>query len=250
MEKFQAEVRKYRPVNTKIDLFYCTAQQVRKRCQESFWGVDQKEFSEKFIKVTFSQCSMAIRDKLTPYGKLVMTAPDQWHSVNEKKYKCAWLREVTQSYVKFTVRKYQGQLVGEDSIIHQYLTMTECRVKQMFCIPKEQPKSVLIWRKTRHDRRLYKSLGIFEVNKISDFYLIAQLGIGGSSIKDMGKWVLLDNTYILAKIEGTSPNTNISETFSNFSKTYATNTQNSVQRELMEGRIVKKLLITQNKTIR
>lgn len=75
--------------------------------------------------------------------------------------------------------RYQGTLVGKDLHIHQTLTATRCLVNKFHCVPSEQNKGAIVWKSPHHISNVYHTLGIFKVHRVSNFYLIGRLCIGG-----------------------------------------------------------------------
>ena len=238
-----AEVRQYRQEVTQLDLYYCEARYIVKECNENFLGVDDKQFHTSYIRVTKAQCYDAFSKLITPYGPLVPSGVDQWQSAREKPYKCAWLQNNKESYIVFKMSRVKGSLIGDNPYIHQSLTVTNCVVREQLCVPREQKMGVIVWRRTRHNANLYHNLGIFDVHRVGNFFLVGKMGIGGSVIRETGDLILLDNSYMLKILRhsNSTGRSNATSLFLEYSRKFAKSTKSNVQRDLMEGRLVKQL---------
>ena len=180
--------------------------------------------------------------KITPYGTLEKTG-NIYKTKNSKPYDCEWLEKNTVRYRKFVMSKFYGTIIGNNQIIHQSITNTNCFVYKQYCKPSEQKRAVLVWKKTKHDFALYHNLGIYDIYRIGDFYLINSLGIGGAKLRTSGTSILLDNTYVLETdiIEHNTSKRN--ENFTKFAEQYAGKTKSNIQRDLLEGRLSKELIL-------
>ena len=95
-------------------------------------------------------------------------------------------------------------LEGDDPRVQQKLTSTDCYYRKNFCAPKESPDTKIVWTSAKHDSSIYHSMGIFPVKQIDNYFLVPNLGIGGSSIEEDENAYLLDTGYqIIKKNKGT-----------------------------------------------
>ena len=95
-------------------------------------------------------------------------------------------------------------LEGMHMHIQQSLTVTRCRYSSFHCTPREMPLSTIIWPITSHRFSVYRSLGTFPIKLIQQFFLIPQLGIGGSLILRTRNAYLLDTgCKLVTKFNGT-----------------------------------------------
>ena len=176
----------------------------------------------------------------------------EWESIDTKKYKCSWLTKNKQQYFIFRIRKYQGEIIGDDGLVHQHLTDTKCEARRLYCIPQEQSLGMLVWRKGTHNAKLFHVLGEFEAHQVGQFVLVEKIGIAGSIINEMGQLLLLDNSYTLKKrrLVKTGNETEKKEAkFMKLAKLYGKRTTKSLQRELLEARIAAEF-IKENRLMR
>ena len=177
-QSFKSEILEYRVHSTDLSIYFCQAVKTTKRCKESFFGVDHKRSSIKYVRVLPSQCRWALKAKTSAFGKLVQINDLFWTTQNKKFFKCRWEATTSESYTDFSINKYSATLVGEDTIIKQTITGSNCRVSKRFCFPKEQRrKGVIIWDKPEHNFHLYHTLGTQLVTQLGDFMLINTLGV-------------------------------------------------------------------------
>ena len=105
----------------------------------------------------------------------------------------------------------------------------------------------MVWRQTAHNFDLYHSKGLFTIHRVNDFFLIAQLGVGGSLIREEQGNILLDNTYVLDRNINERTSLPINDVkgknFSKFAEKYAKETKPNVERDLLEGRITSQFLL-------
>ena len=67
------------------------------------------------------------------------------------------------------------------------------------CLPLEDVDSMIVWAKVKHVFKVFKKMGVFEISEINKFILIAQMGEGGSIIKETSKTMLLNNGLVILK---------------------------------------------------
>ena len=77
-------------------------------------------------------------------------------------------------------------------MFHQSVTATDCYIWKLNCVPEEQTKAILVWNKVKHDFCADK--GIRTIHRLNDFFLIADLGVGGLLVQDLNGKILLDTT--------------------------------------------------------
>ena len=141
------------------------------------------------------------------------------------------MKTETVSFTLFSLIDIWGFLKGDNPIIHQEFTSTNCVYRKRNCIPEENPKTQLVWNSVPHQAELYKSLGLFNVTQIKSYVIIGELAVGGGIIRNEGQSMLLDNGLVLHK-DG-----KLDKDFKKFSQKFAKETTHSVQRELLEGRL-------------
>ena len=241
-EVFKANVKQYRQVATYISIYYCDAMKFTKTCSEDFFGHDEKVISKHTVKVTAKQCQVALRSKISPYGQLKRSNIHTWTSKNEKAYNCAWLEHKKQEYTVFRMRQFRGRIVGEEDYVRQQITSSKCRINRRACRPVEQPLGVLAWVRTKHDRKVYHSLGRYEVHKFGKFILISALAISGAVIAKDQNTFLLDNTYLIERSGTHKHSISQSESFTNFTKQYAAHITHNVGRELLTAKITQEFM--------
>ena len=142
--------------------------------------------------------------------------------MNTKEYHCSWLKDDKEKYVKFRMRRFEATIEGAEEIVQQHITSTDCLVKNMQCEPNEQKYGRLVWKPVRHDSSIFKSLGKYTIHQTGKFVMISELGIGGHIMKQEGKMLLLDNTYVI-KITDQKNSTNNTEAIMELAKEYAKN---------------------------
>ena len=80
----------------------------------------------------------------------------------------------------------------------------------------------------------------FPVKQIDNYFLIPNLGIGGSSIEEDENAYLLDTGYqIIKKNKGTY---HVPKAFANYSEQYVKSTKSDVQRDLGEGQLANEFM--------
>ena len=157
-----------------------------------------------------------------------------------------WWSDHVETFVRFRIRKIEGSLEGSDKNIHQHFTVSSCEVGKMYCIPEEQKKGVIVWSKMKHNFKIFRSLGDFDIDQFGNFYLISKLAIAGTKIREDNGMILLENSYVLKKINGTKMVKGQEKKFMKASKRYATKTKANVQRELLEGQLAQELIREEN----
>ena len=241
LHKFIGEVRQYVKQVTPIRLFYCSVQRVSKVCSDGFFG--QKTMSRRmhFIPLSQAQCMRAMLSKITSYGKLYKSSPDTWETHTSKSFKCSWLRKLTESYVVFKMREIVGSVEGENHVINQDFTRSECSTKRVSCVPLEQKSGMMVWNRVHHNYNVYRSRGEQVIYQLGNFYLLSESGIAGTAIKTEDNLILLENSYVI-KRRSTTPSADSADRFMNFSKSYAAKTVENVERELLETKITEQFI--------
>ena len=83
-------------------------------------------------------------------------------------------------------------------------------------------------------------MGIFPVKQIDNYFLVPNLGIGGSSIQEDDNAYLLDIGYqIIKKGKGSF---HVPKAFANYSKQYVESTKSNAQRDLGEGQLANEFI--------
>ena len=85
-------------------------------------------------------------------------------------------------------------------------------------------------------------MGKFQVHQSGNFLMVSELGIGGSIIKLENNLILLDNTSVFKVMDNASATRNRTLKFVHFVENFAKNTGTNVQRELLEGKLVKEFM--------
>ena len=89
------------------------------------------------------------------------------------------MKTKSREYYHFTMTAYRAYLVGDEHLLQQHITKTECRYKRIYCTPQEMPYSKLVWLATRLDFRLYHPIGNYKIHELKNYLLIPALSIGG-----------------------------------------------------------------------
>ena len=127
-----------------------------------------------------------------------------WRSTQTAHYDCRFDQTYTVHYMQLTITEYPAMLEGDDPRVQQKLTITDCYYRAHYCAPKESPDTKIVWHNVKHDSTIYHEMGIFPVKQIDNYFLIPNLGIGGSSIEEDENAYLLDTGYqIIKKNKGT-----------------------------------------------
>ena len=184
VQYFYADVRQPFTQRTPITLFHCIADTREYHCHENFFGSKSKHFSVKPIKVTKADCLYAFSKHLSPYGPLFPTSSNQWSTRSHDSYSCSWLKTKVNRYPHFRFFQYQGELVGDDQLIHQDITHSACFYRNHSCIPTELPNTILAWTSVKHSFNTFRFIGRHLIHRISDFVLIPKLSFGGSITND------------------------------------------------------------------
>ena len=234
VQYFYADVRQPFTQRTPITLFHCIADIREYRCHENFFGSKFKHFSVKPIKVTKADCLHAFSKHLSPYGPLFPTSSNQWSTRSHDSYSCSWLKTKVNRYPHFRFLQYQGELVGDDQLIHQDITHSTCFYRNQSCVPKELPNTILAWTSVKHSFNTFRFIGRYLIHRISDFVLIPKLSFGGSITNDQGLFLQLDNGFLLTRQRSTS------HAYSHFlhtAKTYLQNAKPSLQTGILSAHI-------------
>ena len=195
--KYIGEIRQYKVRTSPVILYYCETITSDLSCYESFFTRRDKTRKTYFKKVSRRECIVAVKTKISIYGKLRKTSYHTWQSKPDTTYNCVWLKQTDSQYNVFKLHRIKAYITGDDKEITQGFTNTKCIFKKNYCIPREQEKGILVWNTTVHNPHIYRSLGIKEVDQLGDFILISSLGISGSIIKKDQNLFLLDNTYVI-----------------------------------------------------
>lgn len=240
IETFQADIQKYEMKNTQVYLYQCTLKKLILKCSENFFLYKTKVPEIYYVTVNKTLCTEITKSKKSPFGDLTRVGLNVWKTTHDHKYTCSWLKTKSIAYYEFIVERRTASLTGTSTIIRQEITSTTCRYHKFFCIPKESPKSPIIWLKSDHSFRAYTHVGTYQAKKLDNFILIPHLGIGGSIILDYQTSFLLDIGYKVIQIGNYTSHSK--DDFDEKSKQYVINTKSNVQRELGQGRFTANII--------
>ena len=200
---FMAQVHKYQPTVTPLEIYFCKAELMSLSCKTNFIGVKSKTSQLKELEVTAKECLSSLLLLQSPYGKLYEVQDGLWRTRSRDHYECSWMRTKHIDFFHFSIQRFPAQIRGNDHRIIQHLTQTECLVNVRSCKPKERPKAVVVWRPVRHQYNPMKNLGTFKVERLGNFVLIRELKIGGAIQieKEKGKFLILDNGIMFDNVE-------------------------------------------------
>ena len=136
----------------------------------------------------------------------------------------------------FTAHIYPGVLVGNDDFIHQSITRTICIYKTFLCSPSEVPKSCIVWHPSSHSFQRFRSLGLFQIQQLSDFMLVPQLKFIGAIQKQQAKGLLsqLGDGFLIIKQRTTS---NVFQSFLQNATHYLSKARAPLQTGILEVHI-------------
>ena len=66
----------------------------------------------------------------------------------------------------FDLFRYQGELVGDDQLIHQDITHSTCFYRNHSCVPKELPNTILAWTSVTHSFNTFRFIGRYYVKSV------------------------------------------------------------------------------------
>ena len=198
---FTGDVRQFSPKKSSLMIYHCTAYRMKLTCHESFFGRKSKHSRLSSLHVSPTVCRDAMRTKKSPYGSLARHG-NLWRTTTHDRYHCKWMRTKSREYLHFQLTSYDAAIVGNDNIVHQHVTHTQCHYHRFSYTPREMPKSQIVWPQIKHDSRLYHSLGGHTVHQLDNYLLVPSLSLaGGITYEDKQKSsFLLDNGYIIIKI--------------------------------------------------
>ena len=239
IHSFSAQVHQYHPVSTPLTLYLCSLSKITLTRSDNLFAAKEKHISSESIKSSPCLCKRAATHKQSPYGKLLPSGVDSWKTPSNHHYKCAWLKTAQVTFFSLSMTTYPASLQGMHMHIQQSLTVTRCRYPSFRCTPREKPLSTIIWPITSYRFSVYRSLGVFPVKRIQQFFLILQLGVGGSLILRTRNAHLLDTGYkLVTKLNGTY---HAPPSFITASRSYTAKTRSNAQRDLGEGRLTQQL---------
>eukprot|EP00794_Sanderia_malayensis_P002358 gene2358-2718_t len=183
---------------TKITIKLCSAYKAAFFCKESFFGSKTHHRNIATLEVTEAQCRRAIQTGKSPYGPLNKVSSNIWQTRPTDHYVCHWMKSTTETYPHFLVHEYSGLLQADDPFIHQSVTSTTCNYRDMSCVPREKPATVIIWEPVHHNPSRFQPLGNYTIQILDDFVLIPKLAIGGAIQQTSSNDLLLqlDNGFL------------------------------------------------------
>ena len=231
---YVASVRQPYVYHTNILLYHCTAEVREYKCHENFWGSKSKHYHVHALSVSVTHCLRTVKTRISPFGPLITVS--NWTTNNHDRYSCSWFKTKVNHFIHFTVHIYPGVLVGNDDFIHQTITRTICIYKTFSCSPSEVPKSCIVWRPSSHSFQRYRSLGLFQIQQLSDFMLIPQLKFRGAIQKQQAKGLLsqLGNGFLIIKQRTTS---NVFQSFLQNATHYLSKARPPLQTGILEAHI-------------
>ena len=128
-----------------------------------------------------------------------------WSTNANDVYTCKWLKNQTNHFKHFTIILYEGELVGDDSFIHQPLTHNTCYYRNFSCSPSEIPTSQIVCLPSNHSFQRFRDLGLYDIQQLSDFILIPKLNFGGAiqNTRNRGLLFQLDNGFLVVRCKPT-----------------------------------------------
>jgi hypothetical protein len=240
INNFEALIKQYHPKTTRIPIYHCTAYKVTLKCREDLVFTKQHSRSSEEIQVTAEDCIRAVRYKMFKNIHLRMVRPGTWGNMPHKNYDCAYMSTKRTSYIDARMFQYTGQLEGADTRIHNDLTSTTCDYKRRYCTPIEQPNSSIVWERTVHAFKIYRSLGVHPVKQLGTFILVPNLAIGGTIVTETKYTYLLDVGYQIIRKNNGTYHTPLA--FQNYSDYYVSNTKSNAQRDVAEGKIARRFM--------
>ena len=149
------------------------------------------------------------------------------------------MRSKTITFTEFYLDIYEGTLLGNNRHITQDLTMTTCFYEAFTCKPEQIPNSIIVWERAHHRFSLYEDKGYLLVHEIKNFFLIPNLGVGGTAVKREKTNILLDSGYLISK-----ENTKLSKEFVNETETFLTKNRFSAKIDFTESRFIRQMMRT------
>ena len=202
INSFEALIKQYHPKTTQIPIYHCTAFKVTITCKNIFFEEKHRHVEE--VRVTAEECLRAVRYKMFRNVRLRNLRPGVWGNDPHKNYNCAWLSAKTNRYLDMRMAVYTGSLEGADTRLHNDLTNSVCQYKKRYCVPREQPNSILAWERSQHAFKIYRPMGVHPVKQLNSFFLIPNLAIGGTVVSETKNAYLLDTGYqVIRRNNGT-----------------------------------------------
>ena len=208
MQSMNASIQFYRAnvyqpfaPRTPLSLFHCVADIREFKCHESFFGSKSKHYSVHSRTVSPKECLHAVKTHISSFGRLFPTSSTRWSTNTDDVYTCKWLKAQTNHFKHFTITLYEGELVGDDSFIHQPLTHNTCYYRNFSSSPSEIPTSQIVWLPSNHFFQRFRDPGLYDIQQLSDFILIPRLDFGGAiqNTQNCGLLFLLDNSFLVVR---------------------------------------------------
>ena len=122
---FTAQVRQPYSPRTPISLYHCTVEIRQFNCHEKFFSQTSKHYSVQQTVVSKQDCITVILRNTSPFGLLIRVSHNRWITRNHDQYSCSWLKTKVNHFTHLiTVTSYHGELIANDSFIHQSVTHT------------------------------------------------------------------------------------------------------------------------------
>ena len=193
-KQYLAEVYQYHPTRIRLQMYLCYAEHVSLRCKENWLTNKDRSASKREVKVKPAECLQAKRTMLTGFGKLVNVGVGKYRTRNKKSYYCTWASTHYVEYTQFWVEEWSGYIHGLDTLIHQTVTHSKCKVvpgeNQGSCVMSENPNKALVWEKIPGTPSTYRSLGNATIDQVGE--MESRRGYYGRGRRHIvvGQWLL------------------------------------------------------------
>jgi hypothetical protein len=197
-KSFRAEVFQFRPEEKSIQIHLCRSYSVDRICTEKFFGSDKETSYTEEVSARAEQCTTALKNMESPRGHRIHRISKSLAKTRyEKDFKCTWMSTVDQRFFGYEIKSYEAVVRADEDVIHQALTTSKCRISEQFCIPKEDPKEIIVYDTIPALAGPYISLGIQEIVVAESLVSIPELGVGSSIDFRNDQQISLDGGYII-----------------------------------------------------
>ena len=192
-------VFKFNPRPTKLKIFHCKAFIVINICEEGFFGAKDKSQYQTQVRVTKEECIEAMKQKISPEGRLAPDGDFIWRSQATPEFLCKWEQKIRTKTTIFEMDEHEASVMLSDRYIRQDVSATRCIAKDNACKPKEDKLSQLVWElpPTLEFKPLYDLMGKYTVYITNNLAVIPQLSTGGVVARSFDDHLELDSGYLL-----------------------------------------------------
>ncbi len=192
-------VFKFTPEPTKLKIFHCKAFIVEDICEVGFFGAKDKSQFQTQVRVTKEECIEAMKQKISPEGKLAPVGDFIWRSQAEPEFLCKWEQKIKTKTTIFEMDEHEASVMLSDRYIKQDISATRCIAMENACRPKEDRLSQLVWELPPEVefKPLYEDMGRYTVYITNSLAVIPQLSTGGVVSKSYDDHIELDSGYLL-----------------------------------------------------